>query len=131
MSQESVEILRAFYAAWNAGDMDALRELHDPSAITQAPSGWPEPGPDVGRDAVMRQYQRLRTAFDADSVELVGDFVAAGDRALVRLVWHTAGRGLTGHMEVTHIAMVRDGKIVRSDYFWDHDDDLKAVGLEE
>jgi ketosteroid isomerase-like protein len=30
MSQENVEIVRAVFAAWNAGDMDALRELYDP-----------------------------------------------------------------------------------------------------
>jgi hypothetical protein len=29
MSQENVEIVRAFFEAWNAGEMDALCELHD------------------------------------------------------------------------------------------------------
>ena len=33
MSQENVEILKASIAAWNAGDMDSLRELHDPDVI--------------------------------------------------------------------------------------------------
>ena len=42
MSQENVELARAvfeafnrrdFDATWNAGDMGALRELHDPSVI--------------------------------------------------------------------------------------------------
>ena len=131
MSQENVEILRAFYAAWDAGDMEALREVHDPSVIMHHPAGWPEPGPEVGRDAVMRQFQRLRTAFDAESVELVGDFVDAGDRALVRLVWHTAGRGLRSHVEVTHVATVREGRIVCNEYFWDYADALEAVGLAE
>src|SRR5438093_2137035 len=129
MSQDSVGSLRAFYAAWDAGDMEALREVHDPSVIMHHPAGWPEPGPEVGRDAVMRQFQRLRTAFDAESVELVGDFVDAGDRALVRLVWHTAGRGLRSHVEVTHVATVREGRIVCNEYFWDHGEALKAVGL--
>jgi len=32
-------ILRAFFAAWNAGDMDALRELLDPGVTMHAPSG--------------------------------------------------------------------------------------------
>ena len=27
MSQENVEVIRASYDAWNAGDMDALREI--------------------------------------------------------------------------------------------------------
>ena len=45
MSRENVDVLRAFYTAWDAGDMDALRELHDSSVIMHHPSGWPEPGP--------------------------------------------------------------------------------------
>jgi ketosteroid isomerase-like protein len=35
MSQENMEIARATNTAWNAGDMDAFRELHDPDVITQ------------------------------------------------------------------------------------------------
>ena len=73
MSRENVEALRAFFAAWNAGDMGALRELHDPSAIMHAPADWPEPGPEVGRDAIMRQFKRLRTAWEGDWVEPIGD----------------------------------------------------------
>jgi ketosteroid isomerase-like protein len=92
MSAENVEVLRAFYTAWDAGDMDALRELHDPSVIMHHPSGWPEPGPEVGRDAVMRQFHRLRDAWDTESVDPIGDFIDAGDRALLRLAWHTTGR---------------------------------------
>jgi ketosteroid isomerase-like protein len=131
MSQENVAVLRAFFAAWNVGDMDALRELLDPSVIMHAPSGWPEPGPEVGRDAVMRQFQRLRDAWDADSTEPIGDFVDAGDRALVRFIWHTAGQVPGTDMEFTHVATVRDGRIVLNEFFWDHGQALKAVGLSE
>jgi ketosteroid isomerase-like protein len=56
MSQENVEIVQSSGAAWNAGDMDAVRESLDPDVIWRAPEGWPEPGPYVGREAVMRQW---------------------------------------------------------------------------
>jgi len=131
MSRENVEVLRAFFAAWNAGDMGALRELHDPSAIMHAPAGWPEPGPEVGRDAIMRQFERLRTAWEADWVEPIGDFIDAGDRALVRFIWHTAGRVPGSHMEFTQVTTVRDGRVVLNEYFWDHLEALEAVGLAE
>jgi len=55
-----VEIVRAGLEAWNAGDMDALRETYDPGTIFRTPEGWPEPGPYVGREAVMRQLEQLR-----------------------------------------------------------------------
>jgi ketosteroid isomerase-like protein len=44
MSQENVEVVRAVFGAWNAGDMDALRELYHPDAVLRMPEGWPEPG---------------------------------------------------------------------------------------
>jgi ketosteroid isomerase-like protein len=131
VSRENVKVLRALFAAWNAGDREALRELLDPGVIMHAPTGWPEPGPEVGREAVMGQFERLRSAFDADSVEPVGDFIEAGDRVLVRIVWHVAGRGPGSHMEFTQVATVRDDRIVRNEYFWDHAEALKAVGREE
>ena len=54
MSQENVEVVRAAFEAWNAGDMDAFREMYDPDAIVRMLEDWPEPGPFVGREAVMR-----------------------------------------------------------------------------
>ena len=90
MSQENVEVVRAANEAWNAGDMDALRELYDPEAIMRAVEGWPEPGPWGGREAVMRQWKQLRETCDADTFELIGDFIDVGDRVAVRvhLAWH-------------------------------------------
>jgi ketosteroid isomerase-like protein len=67
MSQENVEIVRAAFEAWNAGDMDALREMHDPDVIARPPEGWPEPGPYAGREAVMRWFEQLRETWDADA----------------------------------------------------------------
>jgi ketosteroid isomerase-like protein len=55
MSQENVEVVGAMFDTWNAGDMDAFRELYDPDVIVRAPKDWPEPGPFVGREALMRQ----------------------------------------------------------------------------
>ena len=60
MSQENVEIVRAFITAWNAGNMDAIREMYDPDVIMRFAEGWPEPGPFVGRDEVMRQLEQMR-----------------------------------------------------------------------
>jgi ketosteroid isomerase-like protein len=58
MSQENVEIVRASFEAWNAGDMDAFRELYDPDVILRMDANWPEPGPYVGREAVMREFEQ-------------------------------------------------------------------------
>ena len=41
MSQENVGVVKASFEAWNAEDMDALRELYHPEAIARPPEGWP------------------------------------------------------------------------------------------
>ena len=38
-----------------------------PTSIVRTPEDWPEPGPFVGREAVMRQFEQLRETWDADA----------------------------------------------------------------
>jgi ketosteroid isomerase-like protein len=101
MSEENVEIVRRGFEVWNAGDMDALRDLHDPEVIVRPPKGWPEPGPFVGREALMRQFEQMRATWDADASELISDFVDAGDRVAVSFVWHGVGQGPEANLELT------------------------------
>ncbi len=131
MSQENVEVVRAGLAAWNAGDMDALRETYDPDVIARALEGWPEPGPFVGRDAVMRQFEQLRATWDADALEPISDFIDVGDRVVVRMIWHGAGFGPEANLEFTVVHTVRERRVFYIEYFWDHDDALEAAGLRD
>ena len=129
MSQENVELVGAGYEAWNAGDMDALRGLFDPDASMRLPEGWPEPGPFIGREAVMRQLEQQRETWDADALEPIADFIDAGERVVVRFIWRGAGRGPELNMEMTGVYSVREGKITVFEFFWDHSKALQAVGL--
>ena len=131
MSQETVEHMKAAFEAWNAGDMDALREIHDPDAILRMPEGWPEPGPFLGREAVMRQFEQLRETFDDDAFELISDFIDVGDRVAVRFIWRGAGHGPESNMEFTGVYTVRNGRIFGLEFFWDHAEALEAMGLSE
>ena len=131
MSQENVEVVKAALEAWNAGDMEVLRELYDPNVIVRMPDDWPEPGPFMGRDAVMRQVKQLRDTWDADTLELISDFIDVGDRVAVRLIWRGEGRGPEANMEYTHVYTLRKGKIFGVEFFSDHAEALEAVGLSE
>ncbi|MEX0993202.1 MAG: nuclear transport factor 2 family protein [Solirubrobacterales bacterium] len=131
MSQENVEVMQAALEAWNAGDMDALRELYDPDVIMRPPEGWPEPGPFVGREAVMRQYEQNRETWDADALEPISDLVGAGDRVVLRMIWRAAGHGPESSMEFTGVYTVRKGRIFYLEFFWDHAEALETVGLRE
>lgn len=131
MSLANVGVVRAAFEAWNEGDIDALREMYDPGAIVRAPEGWPEPGPFVGRDAVMRQFEQMRETWDADALEPTSDFIDAADRVVLRFIWRGAGRGPELNMEMTGVYTVREGRITVTEFIWDHSEALKAVGLEE
>jgi ketosteroid isomerase-like protein len=131
MSQENVEIVRTAFEAWNAGDMEALRELVDPDVFMRSPQNWPEAGPFVGRDAVMRGWEQLRETFDTDWQELTGDILDIGDRAVVRTVWHGVGHGPEMKHASTVVFLVRNRRILHIEFFSDHRQALKAVGLAE
>jgi len=131
MSQENVEVVRAAYAAWNAGDMDAMRELLDPDIVWRPPEGWPEPGPFVGREAVIRWFDQLRETYDAYVTELVGDVIDTADRVVVRQIWHGEGQGPETSLESTTVATVQTGRIIGVEQFWDRAEALEAVGLRE
>jgi ketosteroid isomerase-like protein len=131
MSQENVEVVQSAFAAWNAGEMERLRELYDPDAIVRAPPGWPEPGPFVGRDAVMKEFSQLRETFDRDSIDVLSEFGAAGDRVVVRVDWSGIGRGPQSNMEMTLVLTIRKGLIFGIEYFWDHAEAIEAAGLSE
>ena len=131
MSQENVNGARAAFEAWNAGDMDALRDLLHPDVIMRMPEGWPEPGPYVGRDAVMREWRQLRETWDADSFELLSDFMDLGDRVLVRYYWRAAGMGPDVRLDLTWVGTIRGGKIFYIEHFLDHAEALEALDLSE
>jgi uncharacterized protein len=130
MATENVEIVQAFLEAWNAGDMDSVRETYDPDVIVRPQAGWPEPGPFVGREAVMRGFEQLREAWDSDALEPIS-FRDAGDRVVARMVWRGEGRGPDLNMEVTNVFTVRNGRIFGMESFRDHAEALEALGLSE
>ena len=131
MSQENIEIVRESNEAWNAGEMDRVRDLYAPDAIVRAPVGWPEPGPFVGRDAIFRQFEELREPWNNDTLIAVSDYRAFGDRVLVRAAWRGSGRGPALNMEMTIVYTVRQKLIFEIEYFWDHAEALEALGLSE
>ncbi len=130
MSQENVETAKVFYEAWNAGDMDGVRDTYDPDVIVRTEEAWPERGPYVGIDAVMRWLEQLRETWDTDVLDTIS-FTDAGDRVVVRQIWRTAGHGPEVNLEVTSVSTFRKGKSILVEFFWDHAAALELVGLSE
>ena len=131
MSQENVEAVRASIEAWNAGDMGAFGESYDPHVVVRYANDWPEGSePIMGREAVMRQWEQQREAFDADTVELI-ETIDLGDRVVLRFIWRAVGSGPDLNLEGTSVSTVRKGKTILVEFFWDHAEALEAVGLSE
>jgi ketosteroid isomerase-like protein len=131
MSQGNVEIVRAGMEAWNARDIEALRETYAEDVVTWPPAGWAEGGPFIGRDTVIGQWERMRELWDDDEVEMVAKYIDAADRVAVRMIWRQKGHGAEADSEATGIFTIRQGKIRAAEFFWDHAEALEAVGLSE
>jgi ketosteroid isomerase-like protein len=133
MSRENVEAMRRALDAYSAGDLAALREFYEPTAVMYHLDGWPEPGPSFGRDAVLQEFARLQEAWQGGSerLEVLGDFVEISNHVLMRLRWRVSARGPDTTMEFTMVCTFRKGKIITIQYFWDHDEALEAVGLRD
>jgi ketosteroid isomerase-like protein len=109
--------------------MDAWSELLAPNVIWRVMPDWPEQGPFIGRDAVLLQVRQLRESWDCDAVVPVGDPIDAGDQVVPRVIWRGVGRGPESNMEMTCIYTVREDRIIAFEFFWDHSEALRAVGL--
>lgn len=99
--------------------------------IMRMPKDFPEPGPFVGREPVMRQFIQMRETWDADILEATSDFIDVADHVVVRFMWSGAGRGPESNMEMTDVFTMRKGRISIIECFWDHAEALEAVGLSE
>src|SRR3954454_8781131 len=69
------------------------RNAVSPRHRLRSAEGWPEPGPYYGRDAVMRDLEQLRETWDADVLEVIGDFIDVADHIVLRFVWRGKGGG--------------------------------------
>jgi ketosteroid isomerase-like protein len=131
MSQENVEVVRRLYQAYNAGDLAAFGALCHPDVIMHHVEEWPEPGPSVGRAAVLRMIEQLREAFEGDTLEPIAGFIEGTGCVITRDVWRGSGSGPEADFEFTRVFTLRKGLITCIEIFWDHTEALEAVGLRE
>ena len=134
MSQENVEIVKRFAAAYNARDLDAAAEMCAPDveAFPDA-SVFPEAASLVGRQAFRSFLEETWDAWASGGVALNEIRDIGDERVLARADWGGTGSasGASLSTNLSQIYTIRDGRICRAEYFFDHTEALKAVGLEE
>jgi ketosteroid isomerase-like protein len=128
-----VETLRRWHDAWNRGDLDTFADLFHPDAEVIPDPSWMEPGPFRGRTAIRRWYEGLRESWDGRDEAVVRELFEASGQVVSRFDWEVRGRasGIDTRLDLTAVNLVREGRIVRQQYFFDYAEALKSVGLAE
>ena len=132
MSQENVEIVRAYIEDFNRGDWVAagMGFMHDDVEIDWSRSPAPYRGIYRGREQHSDSPKNSRCGRTPES-EASG-FIDAGDDVLVPHVVHLRGRdGIQVKVRATYVDTMRDGLCVRWRIYQEHGDALEAAGLRE
>ncbi len=132
MSQENVEIVRRFYAAWSRDELPGPAELMDPEIEYVNPARAVEAGTRRGLAAFSRAVEKVFEGWETYDME-PEQFRAVGDQVAVVTRYRARGRGSGVEVEGQESALwtVRDGKVVRYAWFLEPADALEAAGLRE
>jgi ketosteroid isomerase-like protein len=130
MSQENVEIARAMLDAVRRGDWEAVAARLDPDVLVRTDPRWPEQRV-YGREAAIAWYRGAQDSMGPDI--RLEEIIDLGDRALIRLRWLIRGQhsDAQGDIRYSELNTYREGRLILSEFFLEHEQALKAVGLEE
>ena len=131
MSQENVEVVRAFYAAYNRGDLDAvLNDLPPDFTLDWSRGMGPQRGV-YGTDRIRQFFDDFAEIFESIRIE-PHEFVEVGEHVVVPQTGYIHGRdGIEATARITLVWTIRDGAIVRISMYQERQDALEAVGLSE
>jgi ketosteroid isomerase-like protein len=138
MSQENVEVLRAYVEAYNAGG-DAFADfladyMAEDVEIVPDESRFPEAKPFRGREEYRRFNADIDQGWEGGGRCEIKEIVPVGDdRVIARTDWGGRGRasGIDLRSSLSLITTVRDGQITKIEFVFDHAQALEAAGLSE
>jgi ketosteroid isomerase-like protein len=131
MSQENVEIVKAWYDAYNREDWDALIKDAAPGfELDFSRSVGPLAGV-FGLDQAMRLLKEFREAWESARME-PHEFIEAGDHVVTPGTQHLKGRGgIEVVVRGAYVWTIRNGAIERMVMYQDKEDALEDLGLSE
>ena len=131
MSQENVEVAKAFYDAYNARNSEALDRLLHPEADITTVSARGGLGGDWRRGTTRQYFEQLDEAWSGLRIE-IEDFREVGERVVALGV--ARGSGVSSHVEVVSdfaaVLGIRDSRIVLVDSYSNWKDALEAAELQ-
>jgi len=118
-TQENVELIRRGYEAFDAGDMDTLRELFAEDAVWYVAGNGVLSGTKQGREAILAYFGELATRSDG-SFKVTLQEIIGGDNHIVGLQHnHAETNGKTLDADGALTFQLRDGKITEGREFYD------------
>jgi ketosteroid isomerase-like protein len=132
MSQESVEIVRALYEAWNGpgGGQAALPFLADDFEFVN-PSYAVEPGTRYGHQGWLAAIESLEAAFHCHLEVLETRDLPGQVLCFTTFTARTSADGSAFTQDESHLWTLRGGKVVRLEWFHDRSEALEAAGLSD
>src|SRR4051794_13283657 len=134
MSRENVELVRSSIEAYIAGDRDAYLDFfaEDVEAIPDV-SRFPEAAPFRGREEFRRFLTDIDQGWEEGASAVIRELFPVGDRVVARADWGGRGRasGIDLRSSLTSIYTIRDGRIAKIEWFFDHAKALETLGLSE
>ena len=129
MSQESLDLIRAGFAAHNSGDLDALTALYDADAVFETLSSGTHRGRE-GLRAIYAQNQEALAGYRVDPIELI----ESGDQVVAVVEIKGEGPGseeAAAGDTFAFLFTISGGRIVREQAFPDREEALGAAGLRD
>jgi ketosteroid isomerase-like protein len=133
VSDERLDVMRRWGDSWKRVDLDAFADLYDANAELITDPSWMEAGPIRGQADIRRWYEGLKDSWEGRDAVALKELFEVGDKVIARFLWQVRGRtsGIEMDLDATSINNLKQGKIVRQQWYFDHAQALKAVGLEE
>jgi ketosteroid isomerase-like protein len=134
MSQENVEIVRRTIELYIEGEREAFLDfVAEDVEIRPDVSRFPEAKPFRGRDEFRQFLTDIDQGWEGGATAEIKEIFPVGDRVVARADWGGTGRasGIDLRSSLTSIYAIRDGRISKIEYFFDHAQALEAAGLSE
>jgi ketosteroid isomerase-like protein len=131
MSQDNVEVVRQLIAALNERDVDRYLSLCTPEVELSNPT-TPLEGPTRGPEGIREFFAAVEEASTTFCVEAERIHTVSRDRVLVfgQLKMVSSG-GIALERPITNVYELTGGKLRRVDVYFDREEALEAVGLDE
>jgi ketosteroid isomerase-like protein len=132
MSQENLQLLRAWIEAFNRRDREAIARLNHPAIEWRTSVEDPDATTHRGQEAVRGYLDGYIESFPDLHIEATECFAVGNDRVFTtnRFSGHSAN-GVPMDWLLTTVSTYDEGLVVRVTEYFDRNEALEAVGLPE